>query len=204
MSAIIPCLAILIGAIHPISVSCSSTILSSRLLKPPTLIGRENGKIRPRSQRYASVLDAVVSDLYRGGGDQSSNYNNNINANVGANGPVNGNEVPAMDQVPPRVPPTNQQFGDYTDNEPIYDGYRESVEDRLAAWRLQQQVCHIEILFIDLSLPTSTLQNHLLMTPSKSTPLNPQNRQLVQLTNKAGLNYLQPSLECPYLSSSSF
>lgn len=106
-----------------------------------------------------SVIDAVVSELFRGGGDdQGPNYDNNylnqdnyngMNAGMNSDGPIN---APNINQGPPSQIPqqTYQQpyeggegefIGGYNSDVNFYQEHKESVEDRLAAWRLQQQVC---------------------------------------------------------------
>eukprot|EP00804_Cyclotella_cryptica_P013142 CCRYP_019640-RA/>CCRYP_019640-RA protein AED:0.04 eAED:0.04 QI:307/1/1/1/1/1/2/580/344 len=168
MPRVLSSLATLMAAAHPISAARCTTSITSHIMNPPSRTGRENidpsrGSICSTIQhRRRSVLDAVVSDLFRGGDDRSSNYNNNyagqgnfhgMSNNIDTGNEAGGNDAPNMNPVTPSQiphPPFQQPFatgngefmGGYNANEPIYDGYRESVEDRLAAWRLQQQQLH--------------------------------------------------------------
>lgn len=103
-----------------------------------------------------SVLDVIMSDGYRGG-DQSSGYDNHLtnqssysmNTNMNPNGSASQQTVDqGISSSQMQHPNYQQSFaqgegefaGGYNPNEQVY-GQRESMEDRLAAWRLQQQVC---------------------------------------------------------------
>lgn len=128
-----------------------------------------SSRIAQHETSYPSILDLVISDLTRGGdaGESShppfghvnnnNNYQNHqhdykgVNSSYGQSNVLEANEGMIPSQVPQQqqeayerrpYPDGSAEYpGGYNSNEQIYHGQRESVEDRLAAWRSHQQVC---------------------------------------------------------------
>ena len=100
----------------------------------------------------------TVSNSLRGGSDdhssyygnnyaQQGNYNSATSSSATPSGISSTNQVDLSSQIP-QQPSYQQPYADregefiegYSPDQQFYQGQRESVEDRLAAWRLQQQV----------------------------------------------------------------
>ena len=159
---------------------------------------------------HPSVMDVLVSNLLRGGDggesshsplghDNNNNYQDQHNYNA-VNGNINSyGQSSALEANKGMIPPSQvsqqeqayeQPYADesgvypggYNSNEQLYHGQRESVEDRLAAWRSQQQVCLYDYGFSVTSVhffnSRHTYCGHQFpCTNSKYKNLYPQNRQ---------------------------
>ena len=159
---------------------------------------------------HPSVMDVLVSNLLRGGDggesshsplghDNNNNYQDQHNYNA-VNGNINSyGQSSALEANKGMIPPSQvsqqeqayeQPYADesgvypggYNSNEQLYHGQRESVEDRLAAWRSQQQVCLYDYGFSVTSVhffnSHHTYCGHQFpCTNSKYKNLYPQNRQ---------------------------
>jgi len=160
-----------------------------------------------------SILDTVVGDLFRGGSDQPPGYNTNyinqgnyngINTDINLEGQVDPDGDQGMAPQMFQHPVGQGEFtGGYND-EQLYPGQRESVEDRLAAWRLQQQVRYECILLLCVVKLISTTHNCPFYINSNFKSHYLQSKQPPPSMSKADSSYLQLYLVFQYHFSSSF
>jgi hypothetical protein len=209
----------------------SPMIITSYRITPMKdhLIIRSDGSGLSRIRQNPSLLVTVVGDLFRGGDDGSSSTPNHDNqyANQGNyNDSMSSGTQSSENNFNQGIPPSQMQQqvyqqpyaedgdfsnGMYHNPDESFYGQRESVEDRLAAWRLQQQVCqlfdipccfaHIQLFTLLTSLTFPTSITHL---KSKCKNHSLQNKQPQQSTNRVVSNYSQPYPASRSHSSSSF
>ena len=154
-------LTMLMASIPLASAGRLPTSLTSQQLKQTSQLGQVDVNCAGHWSRIRGGHQSIglsVSDSLRGGSDDQSSYYGTNYVNQGDYNGVNPNSA-----IPSSIPNTNQvgnmssqipqqtyqqQYvdgegeynGGYKPDEQFYQGHRESVEDRLAAWRLQQQV----------------------------------------------------------------
>ncbi|KAL3804957.1 hypothetical protein ACHAWO_005473 [Cyclotella atomus] len=151
---------VLMSTVYPMVVlaKLSRIITSYRITSvKDDLVIRSDGCGLSRIKQNPSLLATVVGDLFRGGDDGSSSTPNHIKQypNQGNyNDSMSSGTQSSENNFNQGIPPSQMQQqvyqqpyaedgdfsnGMYHNPDESFYGQRESVEDRLAAWRLQQQ-----------------------------------------------------------------